>query len=83
MNTTVLRYSTGEDVQPGDSVLYMGFPGVVDFVADPANPTPETESFIVEFGGGAMVNDSKIGPVFLHPDDLAAADRVVFVARRS
>jgi len=74
-----IRYASGEEVLPGDLVLYFGNSGKIEFVADPERPTPETEFYIEEFGGGAMVLDGKIGLVFLSPE--ADLDTLVFVAR--
>jgi len=59
-----LRYQSGEEILRGDRVRLSGAEGVVDFVADPESPTPETEWFIQEYGGGAMILDSQIGSVF-------------------
>lgn len=75
-----IRYATGEEIRPGDAVSYFGNPGEVEFVADPEHPTSETSWYIEEFGGGAMVVDSKIGHVFLSPErDL---EILVFLERR-
>ena len=74
-----IRYASGEEVRAGDAVTYFGNPGKVDFIANPEHPTPETKWYIKEFGGGAMVSDSKIGPVFLSPErDL---DALILVSR--
>jgi hypothetical protein len=78
--TPRIRYATGEEIKPGDAVTYCGNPGNVEFVADPEHPTNETSWFIEEFGGGAMVVDSKIGHVFLSPE--ADLEILVLVERR-
>jgi len=74
-----VTYASGEEIRARDVVTYFGNPGQVEFVADPRDPRPETRWYIEEFGGGAMVLDSKIGQVFLSPErDLAM---LVFVSR--
>ena len=81
VNGPTLRYHTGEDVRPGDTVTHLGHPGQVEFVANPSSPTPETEWFIEEFGGGVMVEDSKIGSVFISVESMQDPGDLVFVAR--
>ena len=59
-----LKYVSGEEILKGDHVRLDGSTGVVEFVADPENPTAETEWYIQEYGGGVMILDALIGSVF-------------------
>lgn len=65
-----LRYANGEIVIRGDHVLYIGEEGVVEVVADPENPTSESDWYIQEFGGGILIAELKcLGRVFTELDD--------------
>jgi len=65
-----LRYVSGEEILVGDHVLYAGEPGVIEIVADPENPTSETDWYIQEFGRGVMIGDLKsLGRLYTKPDD--------------
>ena len=81
VNGASLRYETGEEVQPGDTVTHCGHLGEIEFVANPSSPTPETEWFIEEFGGGVMVKDSTIGSVFISVEGMHDPGDLVFVGR--
>ena len=54
------RYQSGEEIRKGDAVLYHREPGRVEFVADPADVSPETEWYVHEYGGGVMVVEPKV-----------------------
>ena len=82
MSEMPLRYSTGEEVLAGDKVKHFGSLGQVEFVADPSSPTPDTQWFIEEFGGGAMVKDREIGSVFIPAETMDDRDHLALVARQ-
>jgi len=47
-------------------VIFHGEPGEIEFVADPLVNDPETEWYVQEYGGGAMVVEPKVfGRAFL------------------
>jgi hypothetical protein len=61
-------YSSGEEIQKGDHVLYHGEPGHVEFVAKPGDT--ETGWYVERFGGGCMILAPSFGRVFVsHPDE--------------
>lgn len=70
-----LTYSTGEEVRWGDSILYHGESGRVEFVADRAHP--ETGWYVEQFGGGCMILTPSFGRVFVRETD----EEMEFVAR--
>ena len=82
VNGASLTYHTGEEVQAGDVVTHNGHPGQIEFVANPSSPSPETEWFIEEFGGGVMVKDSKIGSVFISIESMDNPGDLAFVGRK-
>jgi hypothetical protein len=47
-----LKYRSGEEILQSDIVRLHGVDGTIEIVADPENPTPDTEWYIREFGGG-------------------------------
>jgi hypothetical protein len=57
------RYATGEEVQPGDRILYHGQPGLVEFIAEAGDA--ETGRYVTQFGGGFMIVASGFGLVFI------------------
>ena len=66
-----LLYSTGEDIQEGDKILYDGLSGEVEVVADPAFPKGETDWYVDEFGGGILVAEPTVfGRVFVRLEDI-------------
>ncbi len=76
------RYQSGEEIKKGDRVLFHGEPGEIEFVADPLIADPETEWYVKEFGGGAMVVEPKVfGRAFLSHTD--QKNELVFVRRLS
>jgi len=75
------RYQSGEEIKKGDRVLFHGEPGEIEFVADPLIDDPETEWYVKEYGGGAMVVEPKVfGRAFLshteQNEDLALVTRL-------
>jgi len=81
MTEIELKYASGEDIRNGDRVEYADQLGEVEFVADPSNPTADTEWYIKEFGGGIMVAEPKVhGHVFI--DAPHADDHLVFIGRK-
>ena len=75
-------YQSGERIKKGDRVLFHGEPGEIEFVADPLEDDPETEWYVQEYGGGAMVLEPKVfGRTFLsHTDE---NEDLIFVSRLS
>jgi hypothetical protein len=60
------RYQSGAEIKKGDRVIFHGEPGEIEFVADPLVNDPETEWYVQEYGGGAMVVEPKVfGRAFL------------------
>jgi hypothetical protein len=70
-----LAYSSGEEIQSGDRIIYHGEPGQVEFVAKRGDP--ETDWYIDKFGGGCMVLAPSFGCVFISEAD----EDLEFVAR--
>jgi hypothetical protein len=58
-----LRYSTGEEIQSGDRIVYHGEPSQVEFIAERGDP--ETGWYVEEFGGGFMLLAPSFGRVFV------------------
>jgi len=53
---------------------------VIEIVADPEKPAPDTDWFIREFGGGVMIGELKsLGRVFT--GELESCPRLEFVRR--
>ena len=81
MTGVELKYPSGEEIRSGDRVEYADHAGEVEFVADPRNPTEETEWYIKEFGGGVMVAEPRVhGHVFI--DEPQIDDHLVFIGRK-
>jgi hypothetical protein len=62
-----LTYSSGEEIQAGDRVLYHGEPGQVEFVAKPGDP--KTTWYFEQFRGGCMILARSFGRVFVSTTD--------------
>jgi hypothetical protein len=60
-------YSSGEEIQSGDQVLYHGEPGRVEFVAKLGDC--ETGWYVEQFGGGCMILAPSFGRVFVSKTD--------------
>lgn len=72
-----LSYPSGEEIQPGDRILYHGEPGQVEFLATPGDA--ETAWYAGQFGGGCMIVAQGFGRIFLskpgEEEDLAFVSR--------
>ena len=74
------RYQSGEEIRSGDNVTFHGEPGTIEFVADSQAPTPETDWYVREYGGGVMVVEPKnFGRAFL--TETSEEEDLVFVCR--
>ena len=62
-----LAYSSGEEIRPGDSILYHGEPGEIEFIAQPGDP--ETGWYVEQFGAGCMILARGFGRVFISEPD--------------
>ncbi len=70
-------YSSGEEIQPGDHVLYHGEPGQKEFVAKAGDP--ESGWYVEQFGGGCIILAPGFGRVFVSKTD----EDLEFVAREA
>jgi hypothetical protein len=75
-----LKYMTGEDIRPGDLILFHRAQGKVEFIAT-ANGDPNLDWYVQEYGGGVMVWDTVAGNTFIPADQLDRADDLEFVSR--
>ena len=55
-------YSSGEEIQPGDHILYHGEAGYIEFIAEAGHP--ETGWYVEQYGGGYMLVAEGFGHVF-------------------
>jgi len=81
-NRMPLTYYSGEEIKPGDHVMFHGEPGEIEFVADPlANDNdPEISWYVQEYGGGVGVTEPKyFGRAFV--SDPNTDEDLVFVSR--
>ena len=62
-----VAYSSGEEIQSGDRILYHGEPGQVEFVAKSGDH--ETGWYVEQFGGGYMILAPSFGRVFISKAD--------------
>jgi hypothetical protein len=61
-------YTSGEDIRPGDDILYHGERGKVEFVA--MSDDPNTDWYVKQYGGGCMIRVRSFGCVFVaRPDE--------------
>ncbi len=59
-------YQSGEEIRPGDRILYHGHPGEVQFVVREGTGDPHMDWFAEEFpGGGVMIRADSFGNVFI------------------
>jgi hypothetical protein len=66
-----LNYPSGQDVKPGDRILYHGEPGEVEFVVADRTGDPSKDWYLEQFpGGGFMITAKGFGSVFLGEDDI-------------
>ena len=56
-------YTSGEDIRPGDDILYHGERGKVEFVA--MSGDPNTDWYVKQYGGGCMILVPSFGCVFV------------------
>jgi hypothetical protein len=56
-------YTSGEDIRPGDDILYHGERGKVEFVAVPDDPN--TDWYLKQYGSGCMLLVPSFGRVFV------------------
>ena len=56
-------YTSGEDIRPGDYILYHGERGKVEFVAIPDDPN--TDWYLQQYGSGCMILVPSFGRVFV------------------
>ena len=63
----VVTYLSGDEIQPGDRVLYHGDAGVVEFIASAGDP--ETAWYVQQFGRGCMINADGWSRVFVSEPD--------------
>jgi hypothetical protein len=70
-----LIYVSGQEVKPGDRVLYAGEPGQIEFVAEQGHP--QTGYYFEQFGAGCMILTPGYGRVFEKPNE-----DLEFISRR-
>ena len=64
-------YQSGEEIKPGDRVLFHAEAGTIDFVVDLDESDPAKKWYVTEFGGGVMILEPKhFGRVFLDAAEL-------------
>ena len=56
-------YTSGEDIRPGDDILYHGERGKVEFVT--VSDNPNTDWYVKQYGGGCMIRVPSFGRVFV------------------
>jgi hypothetical protein len=75
-----LKYQSGEEIRKGDRVLFHGDAGEVEFIADPLVKDSETDWYIQEYGGGAMILQAgELGRCFI--SDTQDAEDLVLISR--
>jgi hypothetical protein len=75
-----LKYLSGEEIKKGDHVLFHGEPGQIELVASELGD-PETDWFMLEYGGGVMVLERVSGRTFIPADQLDDDEDLEFVSR--
>jgi hypothetical protein len=63
----ILAYRSGQNIRPGDSILYHGERGKVEFVAVPDDPS--TAWYVEQYGSGCMILVRNFGRVFVSRPD--------------
>ena len=77
-----LTYLSGNEIKPGDRILYHREPGVVECVVTGLTGDREKDWFFEEYpGGGVMIRADGMGNVFLDADDLEGDEDLKFVSR--
>ena len=76
-----LQYLSGEEICTGDRVRFHGHDARIEFAAADLSD-PEHSCFVLQYGGGVMVNDPAIsGHTFVPIDQLRNYEDLEFVAR--
>jgi hypothetical protein len=76
-----LCYLSGEEIRKGDRVRFHGHQAEIDFAASDLND-PQHAWFVLQYGGGVMVNDPFIsGCTFIPVDQLKNYEDLEFVTR--
>jgi len=65
--SNIPTYTSGEDIRPGDDILYHGERGKVEFVA--MSDDPNTDWYFKQYGGGCMIRVRSFGRVFVARPD--------------
>lgn len=75
-----LVYRSGEEIRPGDRVLFHGEPAQIEFVLDGEHNPDDWPA--EDYGRGVMVAEPKVfGHAFLPEDTLATSEDLEFVSR--
>jgi hypothetical protein len=75
----MLKYSSGEDIHPGDRVEYSGVSAIVEFVVAGPGEGAGLDWYFQEHGAGAMLTDPVVfGRVYVSGDDV---EDLVLVSR--
>lgn len=81
MKPLALKYRSGEEIETGDRVLYLGNPASIEFVAFDEKD-PETDWYVKEFGGGILIADPAVsGHTFIPADQIDEDVHLEFVSR--
>jgi hypothetical protein len=65
------KYPSGEEVRAGDSIIYHGEPGHVDFIVVETDGDAEKDWYMSQFpGGGFMIVAKRFGNVFLEEENI-------------
>jgi hypothetical protein len=73
-------YQSGEEVRPGDKIVYAGSPGHVEFVVDAPTGDPAVDWHLTHSpNGGFMIKTTTMGFVFL--DGAEEDEDLDFLAR--
>ena len=77
-----LKYQSGEEIRAGDSILYAGNPGTIEFVVTERSGDTAVDWYIDEFGGGIMIHEPKLfGSLFLDITQIGDDEDLEFVSR--
>jgi hypothetical protein len=65
-----ILYQSGEEVRPGDTIVYAGSPGHVEFVVEAAIGDPAIDWYLTQSpGGGFMIKIAAMRSVFIDDAD--------------
>lgn len=76
-----LKYQSGQEIMPGDRVLFHGEPAEIELVAEPSSTDPEHEWYVKEFGGVVGIREAKLGRTFISADQLPENEDSEFISR--